>query len=91
MTEPATVKPTARPRPKPTKFKVRKVVAGMDTHPVLFADESETAVNRYITQNHPRGAEVYKEAPDGTRTHYSADHAHQGDDGWLPYEDQEED
>lgn len=87
----AVTRPVAKARPKPTKFKVRKVVQGMDTLPILHASESETAAKRYITTNHPRGAEVYLEAPDGTKTHYSADHAHQGDDGWLPYDDENED
>lgn len=89
MTTPST--PAARTRPKPTKFKVRKVVQGMDTHPVLLSHENPNVVKRYITTNHPRGKEVYLEAPDGTRTHYSADHDHQGDDPWLPYEDEDED
>lgn len=85
------VKPAARARPRPVKFKVRKNVPGLDTHPILFSSENENAAKRHITTSYPRGREVYLEAPDGTRTHYSADHAFQGDNPWLPFEDEDED
>lgn len=92
MTEP-TVTPTrpARVRPKPTKFKVKKFVQGMDNHPTLYADENRILAERYIKTNHPRGREVYLEHPDGTRQHYSADHESQGTDHWLDWEDDDED
>lgn len=90
MSETPVTKPVARARPRPVKFRVRKYVAGLDTHPVLFSSENENAARRYITTNHPRGKEVYLEAPDGEKTHYSADLTHQGDDGWLEYTDDDE-
>jgi hypothetical protein len=81
----------ARVRPKPTKFKVRKFVQGMDTHPVLFSDENEALAKRYIKNNHPRGREVYLESPDGIRTHYSADHDFQDTDAWQEWDDDDDD
>jgi hypothetical protein len=93
--KPVTGTGTAKPKPvRPPKFKVRKYVEGMDTHPVLFAHEDETQAKRYIKQNHPRGKEVYLESPDGTKTHYSADHAHQGSDDdlvWQEWPDDDDD
>jgi hypothetical protein len=88
--DPGTKTPV-RARPKPARFRVRKNVQGMDTHPVLFSDESRALAERYIKTNHPRGREVYLEHPDGTRQHYSADHDHQGTDAWFDWEDDEED
>jgi hypothetical protein len=91
-TEPAQTAKTAPARaPKPPKYKVRKYVAGMDTHPVLFSDESQALAENFIRKNHPRGKEVYLEHPDGTRRHYSADHDNQGTDAWFDWEDDEED
>jgi hypothetical protein len=89
MTEP-TVKPAVRARPRPVKFKVRKYVAGLDTHPVLLATESESQAKRHIRENYPRGREVYLETPGGEKTHYSADHDYQGDDPWLPFNEDDE-
>lgn len=78
-------------RPRPVKYKVRKIVPGLDTHPVIHSDESEAVAKRFITTNHPRGRAVYLETPAGDKFHYSADHQTQGEDPWLPYEEEEED
>lgn len=86
----ATVKPAARARPKPVRFKVRRYVPGLDTHPVLFSDENENAAKRHVRENYPRGREVYLETPGGERMHYSADHDFQGDDPWLPFDEDDE-
>jgi hypothetical protein len=91
MTEPTTATKPVRVRPKPTKFKVRKYVAGMDTHPVIFSHESEALAKRYIKDNHPRGRAVYLESPDGnSRTHYSADHDFQDTDAWIDWDDDDD-
>lgn len=91
MTTPATGTGAAKPAPKkPVKFKVRKVVAGMDTHPVIYTSDNQTLAENYITTNHPRGKEVYLETPDGAKKHYSADHDFQGTDAWNDYTDDED-
>ncbi len=84
---------TVKPKPKVVKFKVRKYVAGLDTHPVLFAHEDKALAERFVKTNHPRGKAVYLESPDGKRQHYSADHDFQGsaDSAWQDWEDDDED
>jgi hypothetical protein len=91
ITDTTTTKGTVAPASKkPVKFKVRKVVAGMDNHPVIYSSDNQTLAENYITANHPRGREVYLETPDGAKKHYSADHDFQGTDAWNDYSDDED-
>lgn len=89
-TPPATTTPRARPRPKPTKYKVKKVDEN-GLYPTISPFDTEGEARRFIRNNHPRGRNVFLESPDGTREHYSADHAHQeSGDGWFPFEDEDD-
>lgn len=76
-------------RRKKTHHVVRQYTEG-GADPVLFSHEDQAVVRHYVRTHHPRGREVYTESPDGYREHYSADHAYQGSDGWLPLDEEEE-
>ena len=73
-----------------TKHRVRRVTPeGND--PVVFSHEDRGVVRNFVKKNHPRGLEVYTEAPDGTREHYSSEQDFQGSDngGWVPLTDED--
>jgi hypothetical protein len=88
---PATAR-TAKPRPQ--KYRVRKVTAGTDitNAPVLFSSESKALAEGYLKRNHPRGREAVLQTPTGDVFHYSADHENQGENPWFEYTtDEDED
>jgi hypothetical protein len=85
----ATAKPARRPaKPQKPKFRVKRVDLNQPDHAgtdVVPAFDTEGPARRHITQNYPRGREVFLELPDGSREHYSQDVAGQGDDPWMEF------
>lgn len=73
-----------------TRYRVRRVTPeGMD--PVVFSHEDKNVAKRYVTDNHPRGLEVYLQHPDGYREHFSDDLNYQGHEGggWQELTDED--
>lgn len=89
MTEETDTTSKRRPvRPAKPRFRVRAVDLNQPDHAgndVVKPFDSEGPARRHITQNYPRGREVFLEKPDGSREHYSADHGHQGEDPWIEF------
>jgi hypothetical protein len=85
----STAKPARRPV-KPAKPRYRVRVADLNQPDHAGADlvkpfDSEGVARKHITQNYPRGREVFLEKPDGSREHYSADLETQGEDPWVEF------
>jgi len=84
----------ARPkRPaRPPKWTVRRVDLNQPDHAGsnIVQFDSEGPARNHIMNNYPRGREVFLQAPDGSRQHYSADHDFQGDDPWQDFSEDEE-
>jgi hypothetical protein len=79
-----------KPRPRPTKFRVKHYNPDSDNDRVLHSHEDKDQARRFVVQHHPRGREVYLEHPDGYREHYSADLAFQGSDPWQEFTEDED-
>lgn len=86
--EEAAAKPARRPvKPQKPKWRVKAADLTQPDHAgnTLQTFDSEGLARRHITQNYPRGREVFLENPDGSREHYSQDHNTQGDDPWIEF------